>query len=50
MTLQNNEQTVHDRINLGRLVGRLEKSVTDEDWSRDDLHNTWMKTQGALQA
>ena len=39
----------HDRINLGRLVKRLEKSVEGEDWSQDDGHNTWIKTQGTLQ-
>ena len=39
----------HDRINLGRLVKRLEKSVEGEDWSQDGGHNTWIKTQGTLQ-
>ena len=44
MSLQTNEQTVHDRINLSRLVKRLENSVTNEDWSlQDNQHNAWIK-------
>jgi hypothetical protein len=51
MSLQTNEQTVHDRINLGRLVKRPENSVTNEDWSlQHNQHNAWIKTQGTLQA
>jgi SNARE protein 1 len=50
MSLQSTEQIVHDRINLGRLVKRLEKSAEDEAWSQDDGHNTWIKTRGTLQA
>ena len=51
MSLQTNEQTVHDRINLSRLVKRLENSVTNEDWSlQDNQHSAWIKTQGTLQA
>jgi len=48
MSLQTNEQTVHDRINLNRLVKRLENSVTNEDWTLQD--SAWIKTQGTLQA
>lgn len=45
------EQTVHDRINLSRLVKRLENSATNEDWSlQDNQHSAWIKTQGTLQA
>ena len=50
------EQAVHDRINLHRLVRRLEKSVADEGWHRpEDLkdsdpfpHAVWIRTQGTL--
>ncbi|KIM83454.1 hypothetical protein PILCRDRAFT_444365 [Piloderma croceum F 1598] len=50
MSLQTNEQTVHDRINLSRLVKRLENLVTNEDWSlQDNQHSAWIKTQGTLQ-
>ncbi|GBE80445.1 hypothetical protein SCP_0301600 [Sparassis crispa] len=43
------EQTVHDRINLARLVRRLEKTVASEDWTDDRLPATWIKTRGTLQ-
>jgi hypothetical protein len=51
------EQVVHDRINLVRLVRRLEQSVADEQWesqhaSEESQHNSymfWIKAQGTLQ-
>ncbi|GBE80409.1 hypothetical protein SCP_0301240 [Sparassis crispa] len=51
MNENDSEQTVHDRINLARLVRRLEKTVASEDWT-DDRHGlppTWIKTRGTLQ-
>jgi len=50
------EQAVHDRINLYRLVRRLEKSVAEEGWQNPgDLkdsepfpHAVWIRTQGTL--
>lgn len=50
------EQIVHDRINLYRLVRRLEKSIAEEGWNNTgDLkdsepfpHAAWIRTQGAL--
>lgn len=50
------EQAVHDRINLYRLVRRLEKSVAEEGWHNPgDLkdsepfpHAVWIRTQGTL--
>lgn len=50
------EQVVHDRINLYRLVRRLEKSVAEEGWpSPGGLkdpepfpHAMWIRTQGTL--
>jgi hypothetical protein len=50
------EQAVHDRINLHRLVRRLEKSVADEGWhdpgglkdSDPFPHAVWIRTQGTL--
>lgn len=44
------EQTVHNRINLGRLVKRLESSISEENWDQDKRHDTWIKAQGTLQA
>ena len=49
MNLQNTEQAAHDRINLGRLVKRLEKSVFGQDWNEDSQHNIWINTQQTLQ-
>ena len=50
------EQAVHDRINLYRLVRRLEKSIAEEGWHNPgDLKNSepfphavWIRTQGTL--
>ncbi|KAF9650568.1 hypothetical protein BDM02DRAFT_3092878 [Thelephora ganbajun] len=50
------EQVVHDRINLYRLLRRLEKSVAEEGWHNPgDLkdsepfpHAVWIRTQGTL--
>ena len=50
------EQATHDRINLYRLVRRLEKSVAEEGWQNPgDLkdfkpfpHGAWIRTQGTL--
>lgn len=48
------EQVLHDRVNLARLVRRLEKTVTDETWTDDVLGASmptpiWIRTRGALQ-
>ncbi|KAI1794230.1 hypothetical protein LXA43DRAFT_166444 [Ganoderma leucocontextum] len=48
------EQVLHDRVNLTRLVRRLEKTVTDETWTDKVLGSstsppTWIRTRGALQ-
>lgn len=50
------ERIVHDRINLYRLVRRLEQSVAEEGWSNpSDLadsepfpHAIWIRSQGTL--
>ena len=50
------EQAVHDRVNLYRLVRRLEKSVAEEGWqnpgglkdSEPFPHAVWIRTQGTL--
>ncbi|KAH7928936.1 hypothetical protein BV22DRAFT_1110199 [Leucogyrophana mollusca] len=51
MSFLNNEQSIHDKINLPRLVKRLENSVTEEDWAtnRDVNRNDWIRAQGTLQ-
>lgn len=52
MASQSSEQLVHDRINLNRLVRRLEKAIADEDWNEDSQlppRATWIKTRTTLQ-
>ncbi|KAF9497914.1 hypothetical protein BDN71DRAFT_1587875 [Pleurotus eryngii] len=43
------EQIKHDRINLARLVRRLEKSTATDEWSSGAEHSVWANTQDALQ-
>lgn len=51
MGFQSNEQVVHDKVNLSRLVRRLEKTIAAEEWGTEDLspRATWMKTHQTLQ-
>ncbi|TFY57473.1 hypothetical protein EVJ58_g6997 [Rhodofomes roseus] len=51
MNFQSNDQYIHDRVNLARLVRRLEKSIAAEDWDAAQLppRATWIKTQQTLQ-
>ena len=45
------QQVLHDRVDLERLVRRLEKTLTDETWT-DQLSTPtpiWIRTRGALQ-
>ena len=43
------EQILHDRVNLVRLVRRLEKSVNESDWESERNTTLWLKSQGLLQ-
>lgn len=49
MSVRTNDQILHDRVNLPRLVKRLEKSVSQDDWSDSSQRDTWIKAQGTLQ-
>lgn len=49
MSVSTNDQILHDRVNLPRLVKRLEKSVSEDDWSDSSQRDTWIKAQGTLQ-
>lgn len=43
-------QLRHDRINLRRLVKRLEEAVSSEDWVNDgDEDEAWVKVNGVAQ-
>ncbi|PCH35960.1 hypothetical protein WOLCODRAFT_140139 [Wolfiporia cocos MD-104 SS10] len=45
------EQATHDKVNLTRLVRKLEKTVADEDWNASGMlpPNAWIKTRTTLQ-
>ncbi|KAH7888945.1 hypothetical protein F5I97DRAFT_1856850 [Phlebopus sp. FC_14] len=49
--MQSNEQRTHDRINLPRLVTRLERSIQETDWAiaGSPTRDRWIKAQGILQ-
>ncbi|VDB92050.1 unnamed protein product [Peniophora sp. CBMAI 1063] len=49
MSLQSNEQLLHDRVNLTRLVRRLDKAIAVPDWEKDEVLDAKIKTQGMLQ-
>lgn len=49
MSLSNTEQAIHDRINLSRLVKRIEKSAAEDDWSHAGGIDLWARAQGTLQ-
>ncbi|KZV63598.1 hypothetical protein PENSPDRAFT_691505 [Peniophora sp. CONT] len=49
MSLQSNEQLLHDRVNLTRLVRRLDKTVAVPDWDKENVLDAQIKTQGMLQ-
>ncbi|CAL1706007.1 unnamed protein product [Somion occarium] len=52
MSVQTSEQILHDRVNLARLVRRLEKTVATENWNTDvdaTSNATWIKARGTLQ-
>ena len=43
------EQILHDRVNLVRLVRRLDKSVNEFDWSCEKNTTLWLRAEGLLQ-
>ncbi|KAG9316829.1 hypothetical protein JVU11DRAFT_2895 [Chiua virens] len=49
--MRTEEQILHDKINLPRLLKCLEQSIQDSDWSKTNPPNreTWIKAQGTLQ-
>ncbi|KAF7790066.1 hypothetical protein EIP86_001016 [Pleurotus ostreatoroseus] len=52
MSYQPSEQLLHDRVNLSRLLRRLEKTVVSQEWeeeTRQPTRATWIKTKGLLQ-
>ncbi|ETW81629.1 hypothetical protein HETIRDRAFT_439985 [Heterobasidion irregulare TC 32-1] len=49
MNIHSNDQMLHDRINLGRLVKRLETSVAQPDSNYVGGQEAWVKSQSMLQ-
>ena len=43
------EQILHDRVNLVRLVRRLDKSINESDWVSDKNTTLWLRSEGLLQ-
>ena len=43
------EQIVHDRVNLVRLMRRLDKSVNEDDWGTKRSWTLWLKSERVLQ-
>jgi hypothetical protein len=43
------EQIVHDRVNLVRLMRRLDKSVNEADWGTERSWIIWLKSERVLQ-
>jgi len=43
------EQILHDRVNLVRLVRRLDKSVNEFDWGSEKSTSLWLRAEGLLQ-
>ncbi|KAH9973953.1 hypothetical protein BJV74DRAFT_863904 [Russula compacta] len=43
------KQILHDRVNLVRLVRRLEKSVNLSDWGSEQNTLLWLRSEGLLQ-
>ncbi|KAI9571675.1 hypothetical protein HD554DRAFT_2203265 [Boletus coccyginus] len=49
--MRTDEQILHDRINLPRLMKRLEQFIQDSDWSKSNppKREPWMKAHATLQ-
>ena len=43
------DHILHDRVNLVRLVRRLDKSVNQSDWGSEKSITSWLKSEGLLQ-
>lgn len=43
------EQILHDRVNLVRLVRRLDKSVNESDWGYEKSTAVWLRAEGLQQ-
>lgn len=49
MSYQTQEQVLHDRINLSKLVKKLDKAIQETDWSEDNSQSLWIQCQSMIQ-
>lgn len=49
MSYQTQEQVLHDRINLSKLVKKLDKAIQETDWSEENNQSLWIQCQSMLQ-
>lgn len=49
MEYQTQEQVLHDRINLSKLVKKLDKAIEETNWSDESNQKLWIQCQGMLQ-
>lgn len=49
LTMNTPEQILHDRVNLVRLVRRLDKSINEADWGCEKSTTLWLRAEGLLQ-
>ena len=49
MSIPNTEQILHDRVNLDRLVRRLDKALSQPGWTVHDTLDPWVVCRSMLQ-
>jgi hypothetical protein len=47
--MNTSEQILHDRVNLVRLVRRLDKSANEFNWGSESNSTSWFRSEGLLQ-
>jgi len=47
--MNTSEHILHDRVNLVRLVRRLDESINDVDWGSEPSPMLWFRSEGFLQ-
>jgi SNARE protein 1 len=49
MMMNTSEHILHDRVNLVRLVRRLDKSINEVNWGSEPSPILWFRSEGLLQ-
>ena len=47
--MNTSEYILHDRVNLVRLVRRLDKSINEVNWGSEPSPTLWFRSEGLLQ-